>query len=785
MKLGYNSVGMSAHTLKVLEYEAIRQKLAAHCTTPMGAERAHRMSPLTDEDVIRLRLQQTSEARRLIDLAEEMSLRGAQDVRSTVSLARAGGVLTPEALLSIADTLETARRLRTFLLAREEKCPSLCILARQLEPLPGVVDEIRRCLREDATVADSASPELARIRQRLRQLHSRITERLQATLNSSRIRNMLQEPVITMRGDRYCLPVKAEYRAQFGGIVHDVSASGATLFMEPQEVVDLGNQIREAQIAEQNEVERILAELSALVGKHSDTLLLTCDALGELDFIDARARLSAEWDAVEPALNMQGRIRLRKARHPLLKPPVVPIDVELGNRFRILLITGPNTGGKTVTLKTVGLLTLMMQSGLHVPADTGTEMAVFEKVFADIGDEQSIEQSLSTFSGHITNIAGMLPQCDERTLVLLDELGAGTDPAEGAALAQAILDYLLARGSRVMATTHYGELKSYAYARQGVQNASVEFDIQTLRPTYHLRIGTPGSSHAIVIAQRLGLPQSVIETAQARLAGRETEAASIMRRLEEEQRAVEQERTAAEKEHREAESLRKQLQQQIEKLEEERQRLREQVAQEVQERLQEILQQAEEAYRRLREQPRENRAAQEARQQVRQAAERMKQLLHPPVAAPSPAEIREGDTVRVTTLNVTGTVLQLTEKEVVVQAGAIRVTVPREALRRVEEKPVSRTPEVSIPVNLSRTTNISPEIMLRMQRVEEALANLERYLDEAYAAGLEQVRVIHGKGTGALRQAVREYLRTHPLVASYRNAEPAEGGDGVTVVVFR
>lgn len=775
---------MNTHSLKVLEYDAIRQKLAAHCATPMGAERARQVAPSTDLDPIRLRLQQTSEARRLIDMAEEMSLRGGQDVRSAVSLARTGGVLTPEWLLSIADTLEAARRLRTFLLAREEKCPSLCILARQLEPLPDVVSEIRRCLREDATVADSASPELARIRQRLRQLHARITERLQATLNSSRIRNMLQEPVITMRGDRYCLPVKAEYRVQFGGIVHDVSASGATLFMEPQEVVDLGNQVREAHIAEQNEVERVLAELSALVGKHSDTLLLTCDALGELDFINARARLSVEWDAVEPALNTQGKIRLRQARHPLLKPPVVPIDVELGERFRILLITGPNTGGKTVTLKTVGLLTLMMQSGLHVPADTGTEMAVFQKVFADIGDEQSIEQSLSTFSGHITNIAGMLAQCDERTLVLLDELGAGTDPAEGAALAQAILDYLLARRSRVMATTHYGELKSYAYARQGVQNASVEFDIQTLRPTYHLRIGTPGSSHAIVIAQRLGLPPSVIETAQARLAGRETEAASIMRRLEEEQRAVEQQRTAAEQERKEAESLRKQLQQRLQKLEEERQRLREQVAQEVQQRLQEILQQAEEAYRRLREQPRENREAQEARQQVRQAAERMKQLLTPPAATPVPAEIQEGDTVLVTTLNVRGTILQLAEKEAVVQAGAIRVTVPREVLRRVEEKPGTR-PAVSVPVNLARATSISPEIMLRMQRVEEALANLERYLDEAYAAGLEQVRVIHGKGTGALRQAVREYLRTHPLVASYRSAEPAEGGDGVTVVRLR
>jgi len=774
---------MNAHTLRVLEYDAIRQKVVAHCATPMGAERARQMTPRTDEEAIRVALQQTSEARRLIDLAEEMPLRGVQDVRSAASLARAGGILPPESLLSIADTVESARRLRSFLLTREEKCPALCVLARQLEPLPEVVNEVRRCLREDATVADSASPGLARIRQRLRRLHSRITERLQATLNSSRIRNMLQEPVITMRGDRYCLPVKAEYRAQFGGIVHDVSASGATLFMEPQEVVDLGNQIREAQIAEQNEVVRILAQLSALVGKYSDPILLTCDALGELDFINARARLSVEWDAIEPALNTQGKIRLRKARHPLLKPPVVPIDVELGNRFRILLITGPNTGGKTVTLKTVGLLTLMMQSGLHVPADTGTEMAIFQNIFADIGDEQSIEQSLSTFSGHMTNIAAMLPHCDEHTLVLLDELGAGTDPAEGAALAQAILDYLLARHARVMATTHYGELKSYAYARQGVQNASVEFDLQTLRPTYHLRIGTPGSSHAIVIAQRLGLPSSVIETAQARLAGRETEATSIMRRLEEEQRHVEEARQAAEQERREAAALRQQLQQRLEQVESERQRLREEVTQEVQHRLYQILQQAEEAYRRLREQPRENRAAQEARQQVRQAAEQMKQLLAPPAAAPT--EIREGDTVKVTTLNVTGTVLQLTQDEAVVQAGAIRVTVPREALRRIDEKPVSKAPLVSVPVNLSRAANISPEIMLRMQRVDEALANLDQYLSEAYAAGLQQVRVIHGKGTGTLRKAVREYLNTHPLVASYRGADATEGGDGVTIVTLK
>ncbi len=772
---------MTAHTLRVLEYEAIRERLMAHCTTPLGAQRVRQMQPLTNIDAIRLRLQQTSEARRLIDLAEEMSLRGAQDVRSPVSLARAGGVLPPESLLSVADTLETARRLRQFLLAREERCPALCVLARQLEPLPEVAGEIRRCLRDDATVADSASPELARLRQRLRQLHTRITERLQAALGSTRIRNMLQEPVITMRGDRYCLPVKAEYRAQFGGIVHDVSASGATLFMEPQEVVDLGNQIREAQVAEQAEIERILAQLSALVGQHSDALLLTCDALAELDFIDARARLSAEWDAIEPVLNTQGKIRLRQARHPLLKPPVVPIDAELGDRFRILLITGPNTGGKTVTLKTVGLLTLMMQSGLHVPADTGTEMAVFPKVFADIGDEQSIEQSLSTFSGHITNIAGMLPQCDDHTLVLLDELGAGTDPAEGAALAQAILDYLLARRSRVMATTHYGELKSYAYARQGVQNASVEFDVQTLRPTYHLRLGTPGSSHAIVIAQRLGLPQSVIDTAQARLAGRETEASSIMRRLEEEQRLVEEARTAAEKERREAQELRRQLQRRLEQLDEERRRLREEVSQEVQARLQELVQQAEEAYRRLREQPRENRAAQEARQQVRQAEQKLRELLTPRPSTHLPGEIREGDTVKVTTLNVTGTVLHLTEKEAVVQAGAIRVTVPREALRRIVA-PASAAPAISVPVNLSRAAQVSPEIMLRMQRVDEALANLDQYLHDAYTAGLEQVRVVHGKGTGALRQAVRDYLRTHPLVASYRGAEPAEGGDGVTIV---
>jgi DNA mismatch repair protein MutS2 len=774
---------MNAHTLWVLEYDAIRRKVMAYCTTPMGVERARQMTPRTDEEAIRLGLQQTSEARKLIDLAEELPLRGVQDVRSAASLAQAGGLLPPESLLSIADTIETARRLRSFLLAREEKCPALCVLARQLEPLPEVVNEVRRCLREDATVADNASAELARIRQRLRHLHSRITERLQMTINSPRIRNMLQEPVITMRGDRYCLPVKAEYRAQFGGIVHDVSASGATLFMEPQEVVDLGNQIREAQIAEQHEVERILAQLSALVGKHSDAILRTCDALGELDFIHARARLSAEWDAVEPALNTQSKIHLRKARHPLLKPPVVPIDVELGNRFRILLITGPNTGGKTVTLKTVGLLTLMMQSGLHVPADTGTEMAIFQKVFADIGDEQSIEQSLSTFSGHMTNIAAMLPHCDEQALVLLDELGAGTDPAEGAALAQAILDYLLARHARVMATTHYGELKSYAYARQGVQNASVEFDLQTLRPTYRLRIGTPGSSHAIVIAQRLGLPSSVIEAAQARLAGRETEAASIMRRLEEEQRLVEEARQAAEQEHREATALRQQLQQQLEQLEAERQRLREQVAKEMRERLDHLVQQAEEAYRRLREQPRENRAAQEAREQVRQAAEQMKQLLTPP-ATPT-TDIREGDTVKVTTLNITATVLQLTREEAVVQAGAMRITVPRRVLRRMDEKPTSKTPLVSVSVNLARAANISPEIMLRMQRVEEALANLDQYLSEAYAAGLSQVRVIHGKGTGTLRKAVREYLSTHPLVASYRGAEATEGGDGVTIVTLK
>ncbi|HEU4754255.1 MAG TPA: endonuclease MutS2, partial [Armatimonadota bacterium] len=456
---------------------------------------------------------ETTQAVRLLDGAG-VPLGGIHDVRPAVRIAGVGGVLEPAVLLEVADTVGAGRKLRHFLLQRSESVPRLAGFAERVGEFSLIEQAVHEAINDHAEVRDDASPALSRLRKELRTIRSRMLERLNSILRSQAYRDMIQDPVITTRDGRYCIPVKSEYRTAFGGLVHDQSSSGATVFMEPQAVVELGNELRQVELKERQEVERILRELTALIGRHAVDLGYTLEALGELDFIFARGKLSLGMDAAEPVINGEGFIGLRRARHPLLTGPVVPIDVELGRAFRVLVITGPNTGGKTVALKTAGLLCLMAQSGLHVPADSGSTLPVFHGIYADIGDEQSIQQSLSTFSGHITNIAGILEAVEKsgtKSLVLLDEAGAGTDPAEGAALAKAILSHLLERGARTIASTHYGELKEFAYSTPGVENASVEFDVETLRPTYRLLIGIPGASNAFSIAARLGLPEEVVQ----------------------------------------------------------------------------------------------------------------------------------------------------------------------------------------------------------------------------------------------------------------------------------
>ncbi|HEX5324315.1 MAG TPA: hypothetical protein VFW40_11050, partial [Capsulimonadaceae bacterium] len=524
---------MNDHALKTLEYEAIRQRLAEEAASGLGQEKALEMRPLDDPASIQTRLDETAEARQMLSVKGNIPLGGIMDIRPLLQQASIGGTLAAPDLQDVAGTLTSARGLKAFLTkAGDDAFPLLIGYGNRIGTYAQIEDEVGRAIGSTGQVLDSASPELARIRSRKRTAESRLREKLNAII-SGPLRTYLQDPVIVQRGDRSCVPVRAEHRGAFGGIVHDVSASGATLFIEPAAVVELGNEVRELDIKEEQEVARILAKLSALVARHVDNISATIEVLAEVDFIVARAQLADRQRAVEPSLNTGGVTRLLSARHPLIDPEkVVATDIVLGEaNNKILLITGPNTGGKTVSLKTLGLLTLMAQSGLHVPASRA-DLNVYSQVFADIGDEQSIQQSLSTFSGHITSIARMLKELGRNALVLLDEVGAGTDPAEGAALALSILEYLREHDARVVATSHYGELKSYAFTTPGVQNASVEFDENTLQPTYRLMQGIPGSSHALAIAARLGLPGEVTARANEELSGGSDESADMIRELE-------------------------------------------------------------------------------------------------------------------------------------------------------------------------------------------------------------------------------------------------------------
>ncbi len=777
---------MNEHALQVLEYDAIRARLQRHIATAEGLRRACALTPSDSMWEVQARLTRTREASDLLRRAEPTPLGGIRDIRAAVSKARVSGFLSAHDLVQIADTIEAIRRLRGFLSTRRNAAPRLWDLAEALDTYPNLPEEIHRCIGADNELVDQASPELDRLRSQIRAVHARIHARLQSMLASQRVQGMLQEAIITVRDDRYCLPVKAEYRTQFGGIVHDVSATGATVFVEPRDVVDAGNRLRELHIAEANEEDRILAHLTGLVGAQAVSLCSNLDVIGLLDLAAGAALLGDEMHAEPPAVTEGRRLRLRNARHPLLSPPVVPTDIELNAGRRIIIITGPNTGGKTVALKTAGLLCLMALSGLYIPADAGSEIPLLREIYADIGDEQSLQQSLSTFSAHIRNIASMLPDAGADSLVLLDELGVGTDPAEGACLAQAILDRLLEQQALVLATSHYGEMKRYAYERDGVCNASVEFDAQSLRPTYRLQIGSPGSSHALVIAERLGILPSVIRQARSLLAEQQGDVDTLMKRLEAELAAVRETQAAAETRLREADTLRQQLQEARDALEQNRQQMIDQALQEARQRAAELLHQAEEAYGTLRAQPRENREAQEARKQIQQTA---RQVQHHTDARTrrqplDKQQIHIGDTVRVDSMGITGVVLRIRENQMIVQSGVMEVTVPAANVRRVPGAAGAAVRPASY-VSAADTPHTSGEIHLRRMRVDEALIELDTYLDTALRAGHQSVRVVHGKGTGQLRAAVRQHLRGHPLVSRFDEANANEGGAGVTIVQLR
>jgi DNA mismatch repair protein MutS2 len=666
--------------------------------------------------------------------------------------------------------------------------PGLAELSLGLVPIPSLFGEIGRCIDDEGLVRDSASPELARIRQKQRTLANRIRDRLDSLIHSQAAQKMLQDPIVTLRGGRYVVPVKSEYRSQFQGIVHDQSASGATVFMEPAFAVELNNELRLAEQAEQAEIERILRSLSEAVASHAGQLLHNLEVIAELDAIFARAKFSRAIGGTEPIINDRGFIRIKQGRHPLLSGEVVPIDVWLGDDFHVLVITGPNTGGKTVTLKTVGLFCLMAQAGLHVPAHDGSELAVFSGIYADIGDEQSIEQSLSTFSSHMTNIIEILQAVTPNSLVLLDELGAGTDPAEGAALATVILEYLRVRGVRTIATTHYSELKNYAYGNPDVENASVEFDVETLRPTYKLAIGVPGRSNAFAISQRLGLDASLVEAAQELLGADHVRTEDLIGEIERDRRQTAQAREEAEALRREYERLRSEYARRLQALEEEKDAVLAEARAE-QERL--LAEARSELDRLLGEVRRLERG--EAEEQVKLARERiisqqedLAKQRPKPAAKEGPTQLKPGEQIRIKSLRQLGYVLEppTASGEVLVQAGIMKITVPVHDLERVDQQPakvVNRSHSTGTS-RLSKSSTIRSELDIRGKTVEEGLALLDKYLDDAFLSSLARVRIIHGKGTGALRAAVKDYLRSHPFVKDFQDGAPNEGGSGVSVV---
>ena len=785
---------MEKKHLNTLEFPQVLARLAQYTSFSAGTELALALEPSPVYAEVEHRLRETREARHLLDAHGGLSLGGVHDVRPLAGIARRGGVLSPADLLDIHSTLRVGRRVQRTLTRLRPEVPLLADIAARIEPCDSLTAEIERCLSDAGEVVDQASDKLAQIRREMRTAHERLLERLNRLLTNPRYAGYLQEALITQRGGRYVLPIRAEFKGRIPGIVHDMSASGATLFIEPLSVVEMGNRWRQLQIEEQKEVERILAQLSARVGDLADELAWTVEALAELDLILARGHYANAIGATEPVIRPPlpharhpgTMLDLRQARHPLLDPhKVVPIDLHLGDDYFILVITGPNTGGKTVALKTVGLMVAMAQAGLHLPVAEGSALSVFEQVYADIGDEQSIEQSLSTFSSHLTNIVHILEQANERCLVLLDELGAGTDPVEGSALARAILSHLLARRITTLVATHYSELKAFAQATPGVENACVEFDLETLSPTFRLRIGLPGRSNAFAIAGRLGLDAGIIQAAQALVSPQEIQTDALLGEIQQAHRQALQARDEAQLARQRAVEQERRLAARLAAIEAERVAILAEARAQARHELASVRQEIEALRAGLAGHRRQPAVVEEWLEQARaRLAEQEKATLPPPSPWPGQemalaGEIAVGDPVWIAGLGTSGEVTALEGNSAEVQVGSFRVRVQREALERRAPRPAEAPAPRAVTVGLPASPGM--ELDLRGQRVEEAVPRLEKYLDDAFLAGLPFVRIIHGKGTGTLRQAVRQQLHSHPLVKSHRPGEEGEGGSGVTV----
>ncbi len=791
---------MNKKTLTKLEYNKIIELLTDHASSFSGKERCKRLKPKISIEEIQTSQEETAAAFTRIVKKGRPSFGSCNPVNDSLRRLEIGGTLGSGELLRICKLLECAGRTKSY--GRhdnaDDKEDCLDAYFSELEPVSILSSEIRRCIIEENEISDDASSTLKHIRRSISQMNDRVHSTLSGLVNGS-LRTYLQDPIITMRGDRYCIPVKSEYRSQVPGMIHDQSSTGSTLFIEPMAVVKLNNDLKELYGKEQEEIQVILARLSADAAEYTDAIRTDYTVLSELDFIFAKGALALDMNASMPIFNTEGRIHIREGRHPLLdRRTVVPITVTLGDTFDLLIVTGPNTGGKTVSLKTVGLFTLMGQAGLHIPALDRSELSVFHDVYADIGDEQSIEQSLSTFSSHMTNIVSFLKHVDEHSLVLFDELGAGTDPTEGAALATAILDHLHKRHIRTMATTHYSELKVYALSTEGVENACCEFDVETLRPTYHLLIGIPGKSNAFAIAGKLGLPKEIIDEARTKLTEQDESFEDLLTDLESGRRTIEKEQAEIAAYKRELEALKQEAKRKQEKLEEQKERILREANEKAHAILAEAKETADETMRNFHKFGKANISAAEMereREKIRKKMEAARSGMSTQAQKPhkqhKPSDFKLGESVKVLSMNLTGTVSSLPDSKgnVTVQMGILRSQVHISDLEIIEEKPsyLQKTSRQTGKgkVKMSKSLSVSTEINLLGKTVDEAIAELDKYLDDASLAHLSSVRIVHGKGTGALRSGIHNYLRRQKHIKSFRLGAFGEGDAGVTIAELK
>lgn len=794
---------MNEKVLHTLEYNKILDQLTEYAVSADAKSRCQKLRPITDRAQIEQLQQQTSDALSRLFKYGSLSFSGVTDIRDSLKRLEIGGALSAIELLRVCSLLESAKRAKAFARSQDDNDQpddSLTSLFAGIEPLTPLYDEIRRCILSEDEIADDASSTLHSIRRSMRGMNDKIRAQMNSMINNTTTRSYLQDTVITMRDGRYCLPVKAEAKSLVPGMIHDQSSTGSTLFIEPMAVVNLNNEYKELQLREQEEIEVILAGLSNLTASYATQLLADYELLTELDFIFARAAFAQTYNGVAPLFNDDGRIHIRKGRHPLLDPKkVVPIDVRLGEDFRLLIVTGPNTGGKTVSLKTVGLLTLMGQSGLHIPASERSELGIFDEVFADIGDEQSIEQSLSTFSSHMVNIIRILEQVNDRSLVLFDELCAGTDPTEGAALAISILSKLHLYGARIMATTHYSELKVYALSTPGVENACCEFDVATLSPTYRLLIGIPGKSNAFAISEKLGLPTDLIADAKGRISKSEGDFEDLIADLEKSRSTIEREQLEINQYKAEIESLKEKLEQKQERLDSSRDKILREANEQAYNILKEAKDVADETIRNFNKYGKAGAPVSEMekertklRGKMDKAAQKMSEQKKASVPNHNvPKKLRIGDSVKVISMNLKGTVHSLPNArgDLYVQMGILRSLVNINDLILLEEDAAPGTKKFQKTsagkIKMSKSASVSTEINLIGKTTDEAIPLLDKYLDDAYLAHLPSVRIVHGKGTGALRNAVQAHLKRLKYVKSFHLGEFGEGDAGVTIAEFK